>query len=107
MLATTGQGLLRSTDARTTWAPVDGAPLLQVVTWADDGTAVVGVDPAGTLWRSTDGGGTWQQGAQLGSAPHAVAAAAEDGQLRVLVVTDEGLLESTDGGQTFTAVLGT
>ena len=37
--------------------------------------------------------------------PHAVAAAAQDGQLRVLVVTDDGLLESTDGGQTFTTVL--
>jgi hypothetical protein len=107
VLATTAEGLLRSADAGTTWVPVDGAPLLQVVTWADDDTTAVGVDPAGTLWRSTDDGDTWQQGAQLGAAPHAVAAAAEDGQLQVLVVTDEGLVESTDGGQTFTTVLST
>ena len=107
VLATTAQRLPRSTDAGATWTRVDGAPLLQVVTWAADGSAVVGVDPAGTLWRSADDGGTWQQEAQLGSAPHAVAAAVEDGQLRVVVVTDQGLLESADGGQTFTAVLGT
>ena len=59
MLATTGQGLLRSTDARTTWAPVDGAPPLQVVTWVDGGLVAIRVDAAGTLWRSTDGGYTW------------------------------------------------
>jgi photosystem II stability/assembly factor-like uncharacterized protein len=107
VLATTAQGLLRSVDAGATWVPVDGAPLLQVVTWAGEGAAAVGVDPVGTLWRSTDDGGTWQQGAQLGSPPHAVAAAVEGEQLRVLVVADNGLLESTDGGQTFTTLLGT
>jgi photosystem II stability/assembly factor-like uncharacterized protein len=105
VLATTAAGLLRSADTGATWAPVADAPLLQVVTWAGDGTAALGVDPAGTLWRSTDDGGTWQQLAQLGSSPHAVAAAADGGKLRVLVVTDAGLLESTDGGQTFVTVL--
>lgn len=106
VLATTAQGLLRSTDAGDTWAPVDGAPLLQVVSWTPDGSVAVGVEPGGTSWVSADGGGSWQRGAQLGAAPHAVAAAVEDGQLRILVVTDEALLESADGGQTFTAVLG-
>jgi photosystem II stability/assembly factor-like uncharacterized protein len=107
VLATTTQGLLRSTDVGATWAPVDGVPLLQVITWAYDGSAAVGVDPAGVLWLSTDDGVTWQEKAHLGSAPHAVAAAVDGVQLRVLVVTDEGLLESTDGGQTFTTVLTT
>jgi len=104
VLATTAQGLLRSTDAGTTWAAVDGAPLLQVVTWADAGTAV-GVDPAGAVWTSTDAAGTWQQTADLGAAPHAVAAAAADGTVRVAVVTDAGLAESLDGGRTFAVVL--
>ena len=36
VLATTEQGLLRSTDAGSTWARVDGAPLLHVVAWGDD-----------------------------------------------------------------------
>lgn len=105
VLATTAQGLLRSVDAGATWAPVDGAPLLQVVTWAADGNVVVGVDPAGTLWRSSDDGASWRQKARLGAAPHAVAATAQDGRLRVLVVTAVGLVESTDGGHTFTTVL--
>jgi hypothetical protein len=104
VLATTAQGLLRSTDAGTTWAAVDGAPLLQVVTWADAGTAV-GVDPAGAVWTSTDAAGTWQQTADLGAAPRAVAAAAADGTVRVAVVTDAGLAKSLDGGRTFTVVV--
>jgi photosystem II stability/assembly factor-like uncharacterized protein len=106
VLATTQQGLLRSTDAGSTWFRVEGAPPLQVVDWADDGTTAVGVDPGGRVWTSTDAGGTWQQGTRLGSAPHAVtAASADDGGVRVAVVTDEALLESDDGGQTFTVVL--
>jgi hypothetical protein len=104
VLATTAQGLLRSTDAGTTWAAVEGAPLLQVVAWADAGTAV-GVDPAGAVWTSIDAAGTWQQTADLGAAPHAVAAAAADGTIRVAVVTDAGLAESLDGGATFATLL--
>jgi hypothetical protein len=104
VLATTAQGLLRSTDAGTSWAAADGAPLLQVVAWADAGTAV-GVDPAGIVWTSTDAAGTWQQAADLGAASHAVAAAAADGTARVAVVTDEGLAESLDGGRTFAVVV--
>jgi photosystem II stability/assembly factor-like uncharacterized protein len=106
VLATTQHGLLRSTDAGTTWSAVDGAPLLQVVDWAEDATTAAGVDPAGTVWTSTDAAGTWQQGARLGSVPDAVAVASGDGSLRIAVVTAEALLESDDGGQTFTVVLG-
>jgi photosystem II stability/assembly factor-like uncharacterized protein len=106
VLATTQQGLLRSTDAGASWAAVDGAPLLQVVHWAENGTTVVGVDPAGTVWTSTDAADTWLQGARLGSAPHAVAATSADGgPARVAVVTDAGLVESDDGGKSFAVVL--
>lgn len=107
VLATTGAGLIRSSDAGSSWAPVEGAPLLQVVAWADDTTAV-GVDPAGTVWTSTDAAGTWQERAGLGAAPHAVTATPATGGVpnRVAAVTDEGLLESVDGGRTFTVVLG-
>lgn len=104
VLATTAQGLLRSTDAGTTWGTLDGAPLLQVVAWADAGTAV-GIDPAGVVWTSTDAAGTWQRTADLGAAPHAVAAAPVDGAVRIAVVTDAGLAESLDGGSTFTTLL--
>jgi hypothetical protein len=106
ILATTQQGLLRSTDAGSSWSRVDGAPLLQVVDWADEGTTVAGVDPAGVIWTSTDAAGTWQEGAQLGAAPHAIAVTAmDDGRTRIAVVTTDALLESQDGGRTFTVVL--
>ena len=100
VLATTAQGLLRSTDRGGTWAAVAGAPALQVVA----GTAV-GVDPAGVVWTSADATRTWQRTANLGAAPHAVAAAVAGGALRVAVVTDEGLAESVNGGATFTTLL--
>jgi photosystem II stability/assembly factor-like uncharacterized protein len=104
VLATTAAGLLRSTDAGSTWAAVEGAPLLQVVAWADASTAV-GIDPAGVVWTSTDTAGAWQQAADLGAAPHAVAAAPTDGAVRIVAVTDAGLVQSRDGGATFTTLL--
>ena len=102
VLATTQQGLLRSVDAGSSWSAVPGAPLLQVVAWSGDGSTV-GVDPEGTVWASSDAGGSWEERARLAVAPHAVAA---DAGRRVAVVTEVALLESTDGGRTFTRVLG-
>ncbi|MCZ2827193.1 MULTISPECIES: F510_1955 family glycosylhydrolase [unclassified Modestobacter] len=106
VLATTAQGLLRSTDGGRTWALVDDAPLLQVVDWAETAAEVAGVDPSGVVWTSTDGGDTWNQGAALGSAPQAVTLGVTgDGVPRVVVATAEALVESVDGGQTFDVVL--
>jgi photosystem II stability/assembly factor-like uncharacterized protein len=61
VLATTQQALLRSVEEGATWSAVDGAPLLQVVTWAGDGDTAIGLDPVGTLWTSTDAGSSWQE----------------------------------------------
>jgi hypothetical protein len=96
--------VLRSTDAGTTWAAVDGAPLLQVIAWAD-ATTRAGIDPAGVVWTSTDAAGTWQRTADLGAAPHAVAAARVDGAVRIAVATDAGVAESVDSGVTFTTLV--
>jgi photosystem II stability/assembly factor-like uncharacterized protein len=102
VLATTAAGLLRSTDGGVTWTPDGDAPLLQTVTWADATTAV-GVDPAGVVWTSADAGANWQPGADLDSPPQAVAAAPDSA--RIAVVTAEAVLESVDGGRSFTDVL--
>ena len=48
-------------------------------------------------------GDSWRERARLGTAPHAVAADLDAG--RIAVVTEDGLLESTDGGGTFTLLL--
>jgi photosystem II stability/assembly factor-like uncharacterized protein len=104
VLATTEQGLLRSTDTGSSWAPVTAAPLLQVVAWADSAT-IVGVDPAGAVWRSADAGDSWQQVAHLDAAPHAMVAHGERDDVRIVVATEEALLESVDGGRSFTGLL--
>lgn len=106
VLATTSQGLLRSTDGGTTWARVAGVPLLQAVAWADDGSAAVAVEPAGTVWTTYDGGVTWQEGPDVGPDVQAVAAGTPGGgALRVAVVTSDAVLVS-EAGADFETVLG-
>ena len=106
VLAATAQGLLRSTDGGTTWSGVAGVPLLQVVAWADDGATAVAVEPAGTVWTTSDSGVTWRQGPDVGPDVQAVAVSSSGGgAVRVAVVTSEALLLSEDGGRDFENVL--
>ena len=105
VLATTQAGLLRSTDGGSSWQPVSGAPVLQVVDWADDGTSVAGVDPGGAVWGSADGGRTWVKGESLGAPPQAVAVADGASGQRIVVATTSAVLASDDGGRTFDAVV--
>lgn len=105
LLATTQQGLLQSADSGRSWSPVVGAPLLQVVDWSPHGDSVAGVDPTGVLWTSADGGATWQEGPNLGSAPQALDVSGSGAAARILVVTTEALVESQDNGRTFDIVL--
>lgn len=105
VLATTQQGLQRSADAGASWSRVEGAPLLQIVDWADSGSDVIGLDPTGGVWMSADGGRTWQEGPALGAAPQAAHLTASGASGQVLVVTTTALLESRDGGRTFEVLL--
>lgn len=101
LLATSESGLIRSIDAGDTWTAVDRAPLLQVVDWSERQTAV-GVTPDGTVAVSDDNGNSWSERGRVNGPPLAVAALpTAQGQLRVLVVTDDGVWESTDGARTF------
>jgi hypothetical protein len=104
-LATTQQGLLRSSDAGGSWSEAAGAPLLQVVGWASEGATVAGVDPSGQVWTSEDGGLNWQESARLDSAPQAVHVSVTEAGTRLLVVTTDALLESVDGGGSFDVLL--
>ena len=105
VLATTADGLLRSTDLGNSWSPVPQAPLLQLVDWAD-ATTVVGVEPSGAVWQSADAGGTWAPQGQLAGAPEALETVrTDDGRLRIVVAAEGQLQESWDGGRSFQVLL--
>lgn len=72
ILATTQSGLQVSQDGGRSFAPVEGAPLLGLVSAGTDET-VLGLDTEGVVWSSTDRGQTW---VAVGPAPDAQAMAA-------------------------------
>lgn len=96
VLATTRQGLFRSNDGAMTFAAVNGAPTLVLVSWPERGP-LIGVDLEGSLYTSTDNGQTWQPRHTLNAKPQALLAAG-DGQ--VYIATDTAVYTSTDGGTT-------
>lgn len=96
VLATTERGLLVSTDKGATWAPVEGAPLLLLVAWADEQTAV-GVTPDGTVSISRDAAKTWRTTGKTEPAPQALSASMTAPGLEVLTVTGRRVLTSKDG----------
>lgn len=106
VVVTSESGPGRSTDAGATWEPIADAPLLQVVDWADERT-VVGVTPDGAVVVSEDAGASWQESASVGGPPQAVAALRREGEpLRVVVATQDALLESDDLSAGFTPLPG-
>ena len=70
------------------------------MSWAGDGTAF-GATFDGAVYVSTDTGLTWQRRGRT-PPPQAISAGTEAG--RVLVVTGDEVLDSTDGGRTFTSL---
>lgn len=98
IVATTETGLVRSTDGGVTFTPIDGAPLLALLAWSDAG--LVGIDPAGQLYRSRRAGQSWTRAGDVGGEPTALAASPHT----VTVLTGTTLLVSSDGGDTFTSI---
>ncbi|WP_407667587.1 F510_1955 family glycosylhydrolase [Mycolicibacterium arseniciresistens] len=94
VLATTREGLLRSTDGASTFSTVIGAPQLTLVSWPDSGP-LIGTDAGGKLHASTDGGQTWQPRSAVASRPQALLAA---GGGQVYVATDDAIYASEDDG---------
>ncbi|WP_334683371.1 F510_1955 family glycosylhydrolase [Arthrobacter sp. CAN_A212] len=103
VLATTEEGLQRSTDGGVTWAAVPEAPLL-MFTALSEGKAA-GITPEGQIHTSADAGLTW---VEQGSAPGEAAAVAtqllDDSTLRIWVATENSVQVSNDNGQTFTDI---
>ncbi|MGH3812742.1 MAG: F510_1955 family glycosylhydrolase [Pseudonocardiaceae bacterium] len=98
VLATTANGLARSDDGGRTFALVDQAPPLLLVTWTNDGV-IVGVDPEGRVYISTDGLDSWQPSGELGGSPEALTATSATD---IYAATSGGtIVASTDGGRTF------
>ncbi|AZQ39094.1 exo-alpha-sialidase [Streptomyces cyaneochromogenes] len=96
--ATTEDGVATSTDGGRRFGAGSGQ-VPAFLSWpvAD---ALYGVDLAGGLHRSSDGGATWKKvGTVPGGQPQALTAL--DGG-HVLAATQHGVYESLDGGRTFT-----
>ncbi|MDJ0354562.1 F510_1955 family glycosylhydrolase [Paenarthrobacter sp. PH39-S1] len=106
VLATTEQGLQRSTDGGKTWQPNPGAPIMQYAAFAtakDKATTeAVGVAPDGTVYASADAGLSWVQTGQISGQVQAVTAVeGETGKPRIWAATSTGVQVSKDGGMTF------
>jgi photosystem II stability/assembly factor-like uncharacterized protein len=100
VLATTEDGPYRSEDSGVTWAPVSGAPVLILTTFAGD--TAIGVTPDGVIHTSADGGLTWEQKGTIEGEPAAIAAAhTNDDTHRIWVGTADGIQVSSDNGSTF------
>lgn len=103
VLATTEEGLQRSTDHGKSWASVPDAPLL-MFTALSDGKAA-GITPDGEVHTSSDAGLTWEkQGTVPGEAAAVAIQVIEESVLRIWVATHDGVQVSNDNGRTFSDI---
>ncbi|MGW4206153.1 F510_1955 family glycosylhydrolase [Streptomyces sp. NPDC004726] len=98
VLATTENGLVRSTDGGRTFTAGGQPPLLAFISWTGP-DSLYGIDPSGKLSVSTDGGTAWKEaGTVPGGQPQALTAV---DATRLVAATQDGVYESKDGGKTF------
>ncbi|MEU4365422.1 F510_1955 family glycosylhydrolase [Promicromonospora sp. NPDC023987] len=101
LVATTQQGLTRSTDDGTTFEAVESAPVMVFVSWADDGT-LAGVTPDGVVYTAQEPAGEWTEQAALDGQPEALTI---DSATQIYAAANGTVLASTDGGATFRPML--
>ena len=99
IVATTQNGLARSSDGGRTFALVKSAPMLVFVSWGTDGS-LVGVTPNGVVYTAEKPDGEWTKRASLGQ-PEAVTI---ESATEIYVATGGEVLLSTDGGGTFKSI---
>ncbi|MHA7176965.1 F510_1955 family glycosylhydrolase [Arthrobacter sp. Sr24] len=109
VLATTQDGLQRSTDSGTTWQSVPKSPNIQFVAIATPRekapTNAVGVATDGSVFLSTDTGLTWAAtGTVTGQIEAITAVEGSTGKPTIWVSTPTGVQVSTDSGKTFRPV---
>jgi photosystem II stability/assembly factor-like uncharacterized protein len=101
VLATTPEGVQRSIDGGNTWALNPSGPVIQFAAFASP-TEAAGVEPDGAVHFSTDGGATWAPRGRIDGEVHAIAAVrGADGNPSIWAATLEGVVVSSDGGDTF------
>ena len=106
VLATTQDGLQRSTDSGRTWQLVPKGPSIQFVAIATPTekapTEAVGITTDGNVFLSTDTGLTWAATGNISGQVEAVTAVENSsGKPSIWVSTTTGVQISTDGGATF------
>lgn len=107
VLATTQEGLQRSTDGGKTWQPNPSAPIMQFAAFATAEykatTEAAGVSPDGTVYvSSTDAGLSWSRTGQINGQVQTIAAMeGNTGKPWIWAATTTGVQVSTDGGVTF------
>ncbi|MGH8905970.1 MAG: F510_1955 family glycosylhydrolase [Egibacteraceae bacterium] len=95
VVASTSNGLVRSSDGGRTWQPAaDAQPA--ILDWNSSGLYRVVGD--GAVAISTDAGATWQSRGSIGGSPEALLARDD---LLLAAAADRGIVESRDGGQTW------
>lgn len=100
VLATTPNGVHRSTDGGKTWAGPSAGPVLLMTAFATASTAI-GVEPDGTVHLSSDAGRTWRATGAVTGQPSALAAFGPSEHPQIWVATPTGIEHSIDGGETF------
>ena len=101
VLATTQRGLVRSTDGGRTWTAI-AAPPLAVLSWGA-ADSLHGIGPDGDVHHSADGGDSWTARGNAGGPPEAVTVDTVGGdEVLYVAVSERGIVQSTDGGRTFT-----
>ncbi len=102
VIATTGDGLIRSSDGGQTWQPTDG-PAVVFLDW-DPATGAWGLGPAGDLFNNASGleSGEWRRQAELDGRAEAVLVAGSEIYAAVLNQGATEIRRSTDGGTTWT-----